>query len=311
MVQEKSKIYGRDRKDVTLNYWQIAINQAAYELCQKDIALMYYRQALKTEAERKTRETYVFKKKSGSRSKEAEQTSSKAKKIKLSQTTGKKNSKNKLDISLKESHTRTKQISKAHSVKDYKQYDTLKTQLGTLFSEKSKLQPEAKQLLKKESKSTYYHNNKPEKVNEKEPKSRDIRGLLKLKNNPGKSNDNQSQEDKVFIIDEVKESLHDSRLPTAKDGQSRSNIPNEDIDIQSDDNKDENDLVMSEDEVKNCSETPEVMELDDSTDNMPNRNDKAAGEAVDILSSCKEPEENTDKTERDGNFLENPSFVTQ
>ena len=53
------------------------------------------------------------------------------------------------------------------------------------------------------------------------------------------------------------------------------------------------------------------MELDGSTDNMPNENDKAAGEAVDILSSCKEPKENTDKTERDGHFLENPSFVTQ
>ena len=69
MVLEKSKIYGRDRKDVTLNDWQIAVNQAAYELCQKDIALI----------ERKARETYIFKKKSGSRSKEAEQTSSKAK----------------------------------------------------------------------------------------------------------------------------------------------------------------------------------------------------------------------------------------
>ena len=55
--------------------------------------------------------------------------------------------------------------------------------------------------------------------------------------------------------------------------------------------------------LKNCSKTPEVMELDDSTDNMPNSNVKAAGEAVDILSSRKEPEENTDKTERDGNFF--------
>ena len=135
--------------------------------------------------------------------------------------------------------------------------------------------------------------------------------MLKPKDNPRKSNDNQSQEDKVFIIDEVKESLHDSGVPTAKDDQSRSNIPNEDIDIQSDDNKDENDLVTSEDEVKNCSKTPEVMELDDSTDNMPNKNDKATEEAVDILLSCKEPEENTDETEGDGNFLENPSFVTQ
>ena len=63
MVQEKSKIYGRDRKDATLNDWQIAVNQAAYELCQKDIALMYNRQALKTEVERKARETYVFKRK--------------------------------------------------------------------------------------------------------------------------------------------------------------------------------------------------------------------------------------------------------
>ena len=164
MVQEKSKIYGRDRKDVTLNDWQIAVNQAAYELCQKDIALI----------ERKARETYIFKKKSGSRSKEAEQTSSKAKKIKLSSDDRKEQLKEISEtLSLKESHIRTKQIliSKAYSVKDYKQCDTLKTQLGTLFSEKSKLQAKAEQLLKKESKSTYYHNNEPEKINEKEPKS--------------------------------------------------------------------------------------------------------------------------------------------
>ena len=127
--------------------------------------------------------------------------------------------------------------------------------------------------------------------------------MLKLKDNPKKPNDKQSQEDEVFIIDEVKESLHDSGVPTAKDDQSRSNMPNEDTNIQSDDNKDENDLVTSEDEVKDCSKTPEVMELDNSTDNMPNKNDKAAGEAVNILSSCKEPEDNTDKTGRDGNFF--------
>ena len=42
VVQEKSKIYGRDRKDVTLNDWQIAVNQAAYELCQKDIGYCPY-----------------------------------------------------------------------------------------------------------------------------------------------------------------------------------------------------------------------------------------------------------------------------
>ena len=167
---------------------------------------MYNRQALKTKAERKARETYVFKKRSGSRSKEAEQTSSKAKKIKLSSDDRKEQLKEISEtLSLKESHVRTKQIliSKSHSVKDYKQCDTLQTQLGTLFSEKSKLQAEAKQLLKKESKSTYYHNNKPEKINERDPESRDIRGLLKLKDNPGKSNDNQSQEDKIFMIDEV------------------------------------------------------------------------------------------------------------
>ena len=55
----------------------------------------------------------------------------------------------------------------------------------------------------------------PEKINEKEPKTRDIRELFKLKDNPGKFIKNKSQEDEVFIIDEVKESLHDSGVPTA------------------------------------------------------------------------------------------------
>ena len=49
------------------------------------------------------------------------------------------------------------------------------------------------------------------------------------------------------------------------------------------------------------------MELDGT----PNKNVKAAREAVDISSSCKESEEDTDETERDGNFLENLPFVTQ
>ena len=58
MVKEKSKIYGRDRKDATLTKWQVAVNNAAYEQCQKDISLMYNRQALNAEAEKKARVGY-------------------------------------------------------------------------------------------------------------------------------------------------------------------------------------------------------------------------------------------------------------
>ena len=99
MVQEKSKIYGRDRKDVTLNDCQIAVNQAAYELCQKDITLMYNRQALKTEAGRKVRETYVFKKKwQQIKESRANQFESKKDKIELRRQE-RKTQRNKRDIS--------------------------------------------------------------------------------------------------------------------------------------------------------------------------------------------------------------------
>ena len=84
VVKEKSKIYDRDRKDAILTKWQVAVNNAAYELCQKDISLMYNRQPLKAKAEKKARVGYNFQKKTGSRAQEGLVPGSKAKRLKLS-----------------------------------------------------------------------------------------------------------------------------------------------------------------------------------------------------------------------------------
>ena len=69
IIQEQSKIYGRNNKNHKLSKWQEAVNHAAYNLVKLSPDKMYDRAVLKTAAEEEARKSYVFQKKSGSRSK--------------------------------------------------------------------------------------------------------------------------------------------------------------------------------------------------------------------------------------------------
>lgn len=69
-VREQSKIYGKLRgENAKLTAWQDAVNAAAYKIATRSPDKMYDRSLLKIQAEEEARRTFVFKKKSGSRSK--------------------------------------------------------------------------------------------------------------------------------------------------------------------------------------------------------------------------------------------------
>lgn len=85
-IQEQSKIYGKGTNR-ELTDWQSAVNEAAYELSKEDQSLLHDRASLKFRAEAKARETYVFRKRSGSRSKrEKDDCQQEVKRTKLNNT---------------------------------------------------------------------------------------------------------------------------------------------------------------------------------------------------------------------------------
>lgn len=66
--RDHSKIYGYRRESTQLTNRQKAVNKSAYEVAKENPNLMYNRGELRSLAEEKARETYIFKKSSGSRS---------------------------------------------------------------------------------------------------------------------------------------------------------------------------------------------------------------------------------------------------
>ena len=83
-MKEHSKIFGYNREAAQLTDWQLAVNNCAFELAKEAPSLLYERSKLKEMAEEKARETYIFKKKSGSRSCKLQE-EPKAKRMKYSQ----------------------------------------------------------------------------------------------------------------------------------------------------------------------------------------------------------------------------------
>ena len=69
MIKEQSKIYGRYKEHAKLSSWKKAVNSAAFVIAQETPDKLYDLSQLKLAAEEKAHATYVFKKKSGSRSK--------------------------------------------------------------------------------------------------------------------------------------------------------------------------------------------------------------------------------------------------
>ena len=68
VVKDQSKIYGRNKENTKLSSWQKAVNNASFLIVGESPDMLYNRAQLKLAAEEEARKTYVFKKKSGSRS---------------------------------------------------------------------------------------------------------------------------------------------------------------------------------------------------------------------------------------------------
>ena len=62
VVREHLKIFGYRRESAQLTEWQKAVNKSAYEVAKDNPNLLYNRGDLKSLAEEKARETYIFKK---------------------------------------------------------------------------------------------------------------------------------------------------------------------------------------------------------------------------------------------------------
>ena len=83
-VTEHSKVFGHNNPSAKLTDSQNAVNVSALQIAVEDYNLLYDRGLLKLKAEEKAGETYVFKKKSGSRSRKLDGESN-PKRAKISQ----------------------------------------------------------------------------------------------------------------------------------------------------------------------------------------------------------------------------------
>lgn len=68
VIIKHAKIFGFNKESAKLSSWQNAVNAAALVLARSDHNLLYNRAELKIKAEEEARKTFIFKKRSGSRS---------------------------------------------------------------------------------------------------------------------------------------------------------------------------------------------------------------------------------------------------
>ena len=165
-VREHSKIFGHKNPTAKLTDWQNTVNVSALQIAMEYYNLLYYRGLLKLRAEEKARETYVFKKKSGSRSRKLDGESN-PKRPKVSQEDRRgKITELSTEIELLKKQIATKQniISKANTVKDFQLCDKTQTELRSLLKEKGKCEKQLAEVQKKEAKSNWYH--KVKSINE-------------------------------------------------------------------------------------------------------------------------------------------------
>ena len=159
VVKEHSKIFGHQRETVVLTEWQKAVNNCAFDLAKQNPSLLYERGKLKDVAEEKARETYVFKKKSGSRSSKALGEST-PKRMKYNQDERReKIAELSTEIELLKQQITTKQkaISQGSCMKDYQLCDKAHGEMRELFHEKGKLEKQLKEFQKKDTKSNWYY----------------------------------------------------------------------------------------------------------------------------------------------------------
>ncbi len=167
-IRNQAKIFGLHRKDAQLTKWQEAVNNSAYEIAKVNPDLIYDRGTLKVEAEKKARESYIFQKRSGSRSKNKDMTGNHPpiKRAKISkEDRGEKilEISQKLELLKKQIMTKQQIIGRSSAIKDYQQCDKAQTETRELAREKSKLEKLLKELQKKETKSNWYQKSKGKK----------------------------------------------------------------------------------------------------------------------------------------------------
>ncbi len=159
-VREHSKIFGLKNQSAKLTDWQNAVNASALQLALEHPSLLYDRGTLKLRAEEKARQTYVFKKRTGSRSTKLDG-EPQPKRSKVSQERGKMAEISaEIEILKKQISTKQNIISKANSVKDYQLCDKTQTEWRKLVKEKGRCERELAEFQKKEAKSNWYYKGK-------------------------------------------------------------------------------------------------------------------------------------------------------
>lgn len=151
IIQEQSKIYGRNNKNHKLSKWQEAVNHAAYNLVKLSPNKMYDRAVLKTAAEEEARKSYVFQKKSGSRSKYV--SDQKVNKRAHMSANEREEAIKLCTINLQslteQSENKRKQIAQANDLKSYEECAKLHKELRSLLNEKGKVEQQLNKLKKK------------------------------------------------------------------------------------------------------------------------------------------------------------------
>ena len=159
VVKEHSKIFGYQRETAVLTEWQKAVNNCAFDLAKQNPSLMYERGKLKDIAEEKARETYVFKKNSGSRSCKVQREST-PKRMKFNRDERREKIaelSTEIELLKRQITTKQKAISQASCMKDYQLCDKAHGEMRELFHEKGKLEKQLKEFQKKDTKSNWYY----------------------------------------------------------------------------------------------------------------------------------------------------------
>lgn len=158
IVKEQSKIYGRFRSNAKLNEWQEAVNAAAFKIASKSPNKTYDRASLKTNAEAEARKSFVYRKKSGSRSKFVE--SDKSTKRARQSTDDRTKEISLLSLELQsltaQSANKQKEISQANDLHDYQRCEKLHKELRALLVERQKAQNKLTDLQKRQAKHLNY-----------------------------------------------------------------------------------------------------------------------------------------------------------
>lgn len=174
IIKENSKIYGRGtQKPITA--WQNAVNEAAHEIVQNNHNLLYDRASLKFQAEARARETYIFKKRSGSRSKLTQNDSEqqvKRTKLNHSQRVTLLSSLSEQLVSVKKQIEITeKHISRSTAISDFDSCSKAHVQLRKLLAEKQSLQNKLIDIESKNARAQKRNKSKQSQFNIKTPVS--------------------------------------------------------------------------------------------------------------------------------------------